>query len=89
MKQRKPLTLVEMRQAALQAVRDFLRSHMLDPMKFTSEEAYTVLLTVVEEQPHSLAAHWFFSTGFSEKKAFYSGWEDWRQEVTQCNHRPT
>jgi len=81
MAERQSLTIPEMRQAALQAVRDFLRSHMLDPMKFTCEEAHKVLGRVVQEQPNSVASRWYRLAGFSQVTYFYHEWEEWRKET--------
>ncbi len=78
-------TLPEMRQVALQAVRDFLRSHMLDPMKYSCEDAYKVLPSALKESPTSVAVKWYLSVGLAEMTYFYHEWEEWRKEVLRSS----
>ncbi len=74
------MTQAEQRSLALSAVRDFLRSHLLDPLKFSGEEALEVLDHVVEAQPDSIAAQWEYAADHMQYACFYQEWEVWRKE---------
>lgn len=80
------MTVPEMRSVTLQAVRNFLRGHMLDPMKFTCEEAFKVLPSLVKESSGSVAARWYGSALPSQVVYFYHEWEEWRKEVQRSSH---
>lgn len=75
------MTQPEMRQAAAQAVRDFLRSHMLDPMTFDCVEAYDQFPAVLKDCPTSVAAQWYSDVDALQVLRFHNEWEVWRQAV--------
>jgi len=77
------MTETEMRQIAAQAVRGFMGSHMLDPMKFTGEEVTEHLHNFVEKYPSSIPARWFYSTGFRNGVLFCEEWDAWREAALQ------
>ena len=85
MSERQPLTIPEMRHMALQAVRDFLRSQMLDPMKYSCEEAFKMLGRMLHEQPNLVVIKWFRQADLTQMTYFYHEWEEWRKEVQRSS----
>jgi len=86
MTKRHGMTVVEMRQVALSAVRSFMRSHMLDPLKFPAHEAHKVLDDLARREPDLIASQWYRSTSSAQMTLFYHNWEQWRKETQRLSH---
>ncbi len=89
MTQRQAMSAIEMRHIALSAVRGFMRSHMLDPLKFPAHEAHEVLDDMARLQPDLIASRWYRSASSAQLSRFYQEWEAWRQETQRMLSRPS
>ncbi|GAC1427199.1 MAG: hypothetical protein NVSMB54_15660 [Ktedonobacteraceae bacterium] len=79
------MTVVEMRQVALSAVRGILRSQEVDPLQVSAYEAHEVLDDLARTHPDLIASRWYRSASSAQIALFYHHWEAWRKETQRLS----